>query len=93
MKLFLKHIFVISCRKATELISLRHDNDIGLIANFRLNLHLRICKACTRFSKQLDLLHHAAHHHAHKEMEHNDTLHLPEEVRNRIKQEITSFNK
>lgn len=85
---------MVSCRRATELISLNFDTKLGIIEKVRLRLHLSICEACTRFSKQLELLHHAAHHHT---KENNQELtgyeSLPEEVRKRIKEKISTINK
>ncbi len=46
----------LSCRKATELISLSQDRPLTLVERGRLRLHLAICIHCTRFSQQMGVL-------------------------------------
>ena len=46
----------LSCREASRLISESKDRDLGIGEKLSLRLHLGLCTACTRFTKQLDFL-------------------------------------
>lgn len=45
-----------TCREASELVSQGLDRELGLGERFALRLHLSICKGCTRFNRQMQLL-------------------------------------
>lgn len=86
----IKSAFNISCQKATVLISLRRDSTLNLMQALRLKLHLSICDACTRFDKQLTLLHESLHFHTHNETVSENEQTLPEDIKTRMKSEISS---
>ena len=46
----------LSCREASRLISESKDRDLGLGEKLTLRIHLGLCSACTRFTRQLDFL-------------------------------------
>ena len=46
----------LSCREASRLLSASRDRKLGVGERVSLRLHLGLCKACTRFSRQLDFL-------------------------------------
>ena len=45
-----------SCREASELVSQGLDRELGPGERFALGLHLRICKGCERFNRQMQIL-------------------------------------
>ena len=47
---------MMSCREASELVSRGLDRKLGAGERFALGLHLRICRNCARFNRQLELL-------------------------------------
>lgn len=47
---------MISCKRATELLSLRMDQKLGLRLRLALGIHLAICSFCRAFSDQLSEL-------------------------------------
>lgn len=51
MKLF-KKIFMISCKEATYLVSLKEEGKLSLSKYLKLELHLAICILCKRFEMQ-----------------------------------------
>ncbi len=46
----------LSCREASRLISESRDRPLGLGEQVTLRIHLGLCTACTRFTRQLDFL-------------------------------------
>lgn len=44
---------MLSCREATRLLSQGEDRRLGAFERMKLGLHLRVCIACARFSRQL----------------------------------------
>ena len=51
---------MISCREASRLVTEGLDRDLPVADRARLRLHLAICTACTRLSRQLEFLRRAA---------------------------------
>ena len=49
-------MFRLSCREASQLISEGMDRRLSFTEKTALRLHVRICDACTRFTKQLAFL-------------------------------------
>lgn len=47
---------MLSCREVTRLISQREDRPLSYGERVKLRLHLSVCTACTRFSRQLAFL-------------------------------------
>lgn len=47
---------MISCKKATELISKRMDEPLSFKEEVSLKLHLFICEFCEKFSQQAGLI-------------------------------------
>ena len=47
---------LVSCREATRLLSQREERRLGPVERAKLALHLSVCTACSRFSRQLAFL-------------------------------------
>lgn len=50
---------MISCKKATELVSKSMDEKLSLKEEFELKLHLFICEFCEAFKNQVNLIRNA----------------------------------
>jgi hypothetical protein len=50
---------MISCKEATRLLSQGEDRRLTYAERVKLRLHLAVCVACTRFSRQLAFMRHA----------------------------------
>ena len=46
----------LTCKEASRLVSQGLDRQLGWYDRLRLHLHLKICDACTNFSRNLRLL-------------------------------------
>jgi putative zinc finger protein len=44
---------MVSCKEATRLLSQQQDRTLSYAERVKLRLHLAVCAACTRFSRQL----------------------------------------
>lgn len=76
---------MLDCRHATLLVSQSMEQRLTLRQRLALRLHLMMCDACTQFRKQLQLLRAAVAQWGHK-VEHDDTLALSSQARDRIAQ-------
>ena len=47
---------MLACKDATQIISLSMDRSLPIVTRIRLRLHLRICKWCARYERQLLLI-------------------------------------
>lgn len=45
-----------TCREVHRLVSEGMDRELTMVERTRMRLHLMMCKACTRFNGQMDLL-------------------------------------
>lgn len=45
-----------TCREVHRLVSEGMDRNLSVVERTRVRLHLLVCVACTRFSRQTDLL-------------------------------------
>jgi hypothetical protein len=52
---------LIRCRDVTRLVSQLQDRDATRWERFRLRMHLAACAYCSRFERQIALLHEAMH--------------------------------
>ena len=48
-----------TCKDITQLVSESHDRPMSWSERFKMRLHLAICRYCSRFQRQLDVLHEA----------------------------------
>ncbi|HAB14933.1 MAG TPA: zf-HC2 domain-containing protein [Verrucomicrobiota bacterium] len=48
------------CRQIAQLASRAYERPLSPWTRFRLRMHLRICAACERYLRQLEILHQAA---------------------------------
>ncbi|CAG0993311.1 hypothetical protein MTYP_02402 [Methylophilaceae bacterium] len=80
---------MLSCRQASELVSQSLDRPLNLRERIAVRFHLLICTACTRFSRQLALMHAAIKKLA-SETEQNESLQLSRQVRDRITRALES---
>ncbi|MFN8390825.1 MAG: zf-HC2 domain-containing protein [Bdellovibrionota bacterium] len=74
---------MITCKRATELLSRSADEPLSLREQLMLKLHLFICECCEQFRKQLDLLRSGA-----KSAADGDGPKLSQSTRARIQSEI-----
>ena len=47
---------MLTCKRASELLSQAQDRRLGWAERLRLRLHLTLCDGCTNFRRQLDLM-------------------------------------
>jgi len=47
---------ILSCREASRLISQKLDRNLSFSETVALRLHVSICAACTRFTRQMEFL-------------------------------------
>ncbi|SEW32574.1 hypothetical protein SAMN05421841_2311 [Chryseobacterium wanjuense] len=50
------HIIFLPCSEATLLMEKRNADDISPKENWKLNLHLKICKWCRAYKEKLEIL-------------------------------------
>jgi len=48
-----------NCREVTELVLAGEDRRLGLVERLAVRAHLRICAACPKFVRQVELMHQA----------------------------------
>jgi hypothetical protein len=45
-----------NCREVTELVLAGEDRRLGLVERLAVRVHLRICQACPKFTRQVALM-------------------------------------
>ena len=45
-----------NCREVSELVLAAEDRRLGVIERLAVRLHLRICQACPKFQRQVELM-------------------------------------
>ncbi len=78
---------MLDCQHASRLVSQSMDRKLLMRERLGLRLHLLMCDACTRFSRQVALLRQAVRQWSTK-IENDDAITLSDEARNRIRQSI-----
>lgn len=68
------HWFLLSCKKATELIDKKSIVPLSLRERIQLRLHKSICDACTAYEKQSLTIDHMLHSHVHHAAEENSAI-------------------
>ncbi|MBZ0255631.1 zf-HC2 domain-containing protein [bacterium] len=82
---------MLSCKKASILLSASMDRELTFFEKFRLNIHLAVCKWCRRFRVQLVFLQSLG-----EDLKQDDELlaSLPQEakerIQNRLNEELNS---
>jgi hypothetical protein len=74
---------MLSCKQASQLISLSLDRPLMLRERFALKLHLLICKFCKRFSQQVQTLRVAIKTMV-STIENNNAIEMPSAAKKRI---------
>jgi hypothetical protein len=71
---------MVSCWKATQLLSKQMDDPLSIWEKFQLNTHLLMCWVCRRFQKHIILLRSALRELGHESMafEHYAEIGLPD---------------
>jgi predicted anti-sigma-YlaC factor YlaD len=54
---------MLTCREVSVLLSQAQDGELGALERVRLEAHLRVCKGCENFRRQLDFLRRAVRDH------------------------------
>ena len=58
--------FILSCKKATWLLSLKEEGKLSIVQKLQLRAHIGVCGMCKLFEKQTALIsHNARHSHTH----------------------------
>ncbi len=74
---------MLSCKKASQIISQSLDRPLTMRERFALKLHLLICKYCKRFSQHMQCLRVAIKKMTHS-IENDNTIEMPLEAKKRI---------
>jgi hypothetical protein len=82
----LKHIFISSCKKASELIDKKSVVKLTLRENMMLHIHTSFCDACTTYQKQSRILHDLLKEH----IQNNDPEQVTQVINNELKEKIFS---
>jgi UDP-2,3-diacylglucosamine pyrophosphatase LpxH len=77
------HLFMLSCKKATELIEKKSVLSLSLKEKIQLYMHKSMCDACTAYEKQSEKIDELIHNHIHSE--HREVIH-----NNELKEKIIS---
>ncbi|QDV66509.1 hypothetical protein Poly24_01950 [Rosistilla carotiformis] len=83
-----------SCKEITKLVSDSLETKLTLRQRVELWMHLRICRLCAAFRRDVDSLHHRTQQHA-AEFDNDPSIaqaKLSPEARQRIKQAIAARN-
>ncbi len=78
---------MLSCKKASVLISQSLERELTKPERWSLKFHLMICKYCKRFQQQISIINKTLKNFRH-ETEHNTELTLSDEARSRIQKAI-----
>ncbi|MDD5140958.1 MAG: hypothetical protein PHY43_11940 [Verrucomicrobiales bacterium] len=81
------HALSPNCKEAIRLQSDALDRPLPLLRRIGLRIHLFLCVWCSRYGKQIKFLRTAAQHCDH---EHEPAPALPQEARERIKEQVKS---
>jgi len=80
---------MLTCKQASKLVSQSLDRPLTWSEKIQLKLHLLICNPCTQFKRQLNMLR-TAMQRIRNGIEHDHTIKLPLDVKNRIVHKIES---
>lgn len=80
----LMHYLFLSCRKATDLINKKSDSPLSCIENIQLSVHKSMCKACSNYEKQINILDQAIHETLNKEALEVDIEALKEQIHHEV---------
>jgi len=80
---------MLSCKQASRLVSQSLERKLPYQERFALFLHLRVCDACTLFSRQLRVLRQAVQRIG-RNVEQDTQIVLSEEARKRIADRLDS---
>lgn len=61
----LMNFFMLSCKKASELIDKKSVVDLSMQEKIQLRMHTSMCDACTAYQKQSKILDTLLHNHVH----------------------------
>ena len=74
---------MLNCKQATEMVIKKHSHKLSLMDRVNLFMHLSMCKFCSLFAKQNDLIDEGV-----KKIDDIQTLHLTEDSKIRIAEKI-----
>jgi len=80
---------MLTCKQASKLVSQSLDRPLTWSEKLQLKLHLLICDPCTQFKRQLNMLRTALRR-IRNDIEHDSSIKLPLDVKNRILHRIES---
>ncbi len=80
---------MLNCKQASQLVSQSLERKLPLRERFALFVHLRVCDACTLFSRQLKLLRQAMQRIG-RDVEQDTNIVLSDEARKRIANKLES---
>ena len=75
--------FMLSCKKASELIDKKSIIKLSMKENVILHMHTAMCDGCKAYQKQSKILDELLHKHIHENK-------VPEIINNELKQQIIS---
>jgi predicted anti-sigma-YlaC factor YlaD len=72
---------MISCKKATELITIREDRGLSQSERFQLQLHLGVCSLCRKYLQQTAMIIRSV-----KQLVGSEKTRMSEEKKNELRQ-------
>lgn len=80
---------MLNCKQASKLVSQSLDRPLSWSERLQLKLHLFMCNPCRQFKRQLQMLR-TAMQRIRNDIEHDCTIQLAPDVKNRILRELQS---
>ncbi len=76
---------MLSCKEATQLVSEGLDRELSFWQRMSLRLHVLMCRACSRYTRQVKALDEAVSKHYRGDLTVQEPERLPDNALNRIK--------
>ena len=79
-----------SCKEIVKLITASQDGKLSLWNRLIMNIHIRSCRPCQNFLKQLKFLRFALRNHDERNTDETSSVKLSDEARKRMKERLKS---
>lgn len=80
--------WMFNCRDISDLISRSYDEPLPLRVRMGIKIHLMMCRLCTRYKNQLDLIQDALEIIKSQEPDQVPDKKLPDDIKDRLKNQL-----